>query len=521
MITDYDDPQTPQTVQADVCIIGSGAAGITLAREFLGSGIRVAVLAGGSRRQEQADQELYASSVVGLPHKGTHEGRARVFGGTTTLWGGQALPLDAIDFEPRPWVAHSGWPFARTELMPFYKRAQQAMSLPDLDFDTDVWRTFGITPPAYDPALLLPTFSQWSPKPNFAEAYREALDKSPDVEVFLNAHAVNVQSDTSACTVEHVDVRTLSGRSGRVKAQCYVVCCGGIETARLLLASDSVQPGGLANGNDLVGRYFQDHVAVQAAWIHPHKRQRFQDLYDHFYRHGVKLLPKIALAPAAQREREVLNAVGIVGFGVPADSGLTSAKEVLRALRSRRAPTRRAVWNAAKDLDDVFKLAYRYRIQKRSFSPKRGPISLEAHCEQEPNPESRISLCAEVDALGMRRARVDWRVSDLSRKTADVFTETVAAEFERLHLGRVEPLPAPPDEEGWRKRIYDVYHHIGTARMHDDAGQGVVDADCRVHGLDNLYVAGSAVFPTGGYSNPTLTLLALCLRLADRLKASR
>ena len=518
MIHDFDNWEAPGPLDADLCIIGSGAAGITIAREFLGSGLRVALLAGGARSQTRPDQDLYNSEIVGLPHPGTHEGRARTFGGTTTLWGGQALPLDLIDFEPRPWVAESGWPFAREEIAPYYGRAQRAMHLPPLDFDTRVWELFGVAPPLYDAGLLRATFSQWSPRPDFAVNYRESLEQSANVSVYLNAHAALLHADPSATTLEHVEVRSLSGRAGRLRARFYVVCAGGIETARLLLASDDVAPGGLGNGHDLVGRYFQDHPAVKFAEVFPERRARFQELYDHFYWQGVKLLPKIALAPEAQRQHEVLNAVAIILFDMPPDSGITASKEVLRTLKSRRMPTGAQVWNAAKNADEVARLALRYRLAKRSFSPKRGRIFLEAHCEQEPNPDSRVSLCGERDALGMRRARVDWRVTDLHKKTVEVLRETITAEFARLQIGRVKPLDVFSAGSDWRARVYDVNHHMGTARMHEDPRHGVVDGDCRVHGMDNLYLGSSAVFPTGGYSNPTLTIIALCLRLADRLK---
>lgn len=518
MIHDFGSRETPETLEADLCVIGSGAAGITIAREFLGSGLRVAVLAGGGRSQTRPDQDLYNSEIVGLPHPGTHEGRARTFGGTTTLWGGQALPLDEIDFERRPWVAHSGWPFTRAEIAPYYGRAQRAMHLPALDFEAQVWERFGIAPPAYDAGLLRATFSQWSPRPNFATNYQEALERSGNVSVYLNAHAVNIHAGPSGATVEHVEVRSLSGRVGRVRARQYVVCGGGIETARLLLASDGVAPAGLGNGHGVVGRYFQDHPAVKFAEVFPERRRRFQELYDHFYQGGVKLLPKIALAPAAQRRRGTLNAVAIVQFDTPPDSGITASKELLRALKSRRAPTGAQLWNAARGADEVARLALRYRLGNRSYSPARGRIFLEAHCEQEPDPDSRISLCDERDALGMRRARVDWRVTDLHRTTVLALEETISAEFARLKLGHLESLGVFGAGSDWRAKVYDVNHHMGTARMHDDPRQGVVDRHCRVHGVDNLHVGSSAVFPTGGYSNPTLTLMALCLRLSDRLK---
>ena len=518
MICDYDSPQVPENLEADLCVIGSGAAGITIAREFLQSGLRVAVLAGGSREQTRQDQTLYDSQIVGLPHPGTHEGRARTFGGTTTLWGGQALPLDRIDFETRSWVAHSGWPFTRAELDPFYGRAQQVMHLPALDFEADVWKQFHVEPPAYDADCLSATFSQWSPNPNFALAHRQALETSSAVTVYLNAHAANIQTNASAASVEHVEVRTLAGKKGRLRARSYILCGGGIETARILLASNSVESHGLGNSHDVVGRYFQDHPAVRFAEVHPHRRGRFQELYDHFYLDGVKLLPKIALAAAAQRREEVLNAVAIIQFDMASDSGITASKEILRALKSRRLPRGSQIWSTVRDADEVVRLALRYRFQKRSFSPKRGPIYLEAHCEQEPNPDSRISLCDEVDALGVRRARVDWRVTDLHKKTVGVLQEMIGTEFERLQIGRVESLNVFSPGADWRSQIYDVNHHMGTARMHDDPRCGVVDGQCRVHGVDNLYIGSSAVFPTGGYSNPTLTMMALCLRLSDRLK---
>ncbi|MDQ2798711.1 MAG: GMC family oxidoreductase [Armatimonadota bacterium] len=518
MIQDFDSAQISDTLDADLCIIGSGAAGITIAKEFLDSGLKVIVLAGGSRTQTREDQALYNSRIVGLPHPGTHEGRARTFGGTTTLWGGQALPLDTIDFEPRPWVAHSGWPFARTEIDPYYGRAQAVMHLPPSEFDRDVWRLFGITPPAYNPDCLSATFSQWSPKPNFATAYWEALAASKSVTVYLNAHAATIQANPAASSVSHVEVRALSGKTARLRARGYILCGGGIETARLLLASNSVEPQGLGNRHDVVGRYFQDHPAVKFAEVHPSRRGRFQELYDHFYVDGLKQLPKIALAETAQRQNEVLNAVAIIMFDMPPDSGITASKEVLRALKSKQLPPAALLWNAAKNAGEVVKLTYRYRVQKRSFSPKRGPIYLEAHCEQEPNPDSRISLTDEVDALGMRRAQIDWRVTDLHIKTVRVLAETIAAEFERLQIGHLEPLEVLSPSCDWRSHIYDVNHHIGTTRMHDDPQWGVVDRNCQVHGLDNLYIGSSSVFPTGGYSNPTLTMMALCLRLSDRLK---
>ena len=519
MIQSFDEIQTPDTLSTDLCIIGSGAAGITIANEFLKSGIDVIVLAGGNRRLKDADQDLYRSTIVGLPHEGTHSGRVRMFGGTTTVWGGQALPLNDIDFERRSWVAHSGWPIERTELAPYYLRAKQALQLSQLDFDAPVWEMFGIEPPAFDPSCLVPVFSQWCPRPNFAVVHQKALRESESVRVLLDAHAVELRSNSAASSVERVIIKSLSGKAGSIQAKHHVICSGGIDTARLLLASRSVEPRGLGNKNDLVGRFFQDHVAVTFAQVQPRRRSHLQELYDQFYWNRSKLQPKIALSAPRQREAQVLNAVSQVTFATPPASAIVAAKELLLAIKTKRSVKTGVLWNILKGADDVTRLAYRYWFQNRAFSPKDGPIHLEAHCEQEPDPNSRVSLGSAGDALGMPRAQIDWRVTDLSKKTVAVLHEMIRSEFRRLDVGNVIALDVLSDDAAWCRKMSDVNHHIGTTRMADDCRHGVVNRHCQVHGVDNLHVGSSAVFPTGGYANPTLTTIALCLRLCDRLKA--
>jgi choline dehydrogenase-like flavoprotein len=245
---------------------------------------------------------------------------------------------------------------------------------------------------------------------------------------------------------------------------------------------------------------------------------RLVQLFRPVYRRRGRLFPKVALAPAAQVAREVLNATAELVFVPPDGSAFASVRGFYAALREGRGgavlPQGRAMLRHAPDLA---RIAFHRLVRRRLTTARGSRIFLWAHVEQAPDPESRITLSDARDALGQRRARIGWRLGERDRRTFEVFAETVAAEFRRLGLGTAMPAPWLR-EAGWRAEVADFYHHIGALRMADDPRDGVVDRDLRVFGQRGLYVASSAVFPTGGASNPTLTILALAIRLADRLK---
>jgi choline dehydrogenase-like flavoprotein len=286
MIRDFAEFDDGAAVAADICIVGGGAAGITLAREFIGTRFSVLILEGGGLDTEVESQKLYDSEVVGLPHTGVHDGRARVFGGTTTLWGGQALRLDAFDLQGRSWVPYSGWPISREELEPFYDRADRVLQLgPRISYG-DLCAAFGLQAPGFDPASLYIECSQWSPKPNFGTTYRQKLKRAFNISVLLHANVTSIVTNDSAAVVEKIEFRTLTGKQGRAKARVYVICCGGIETARLLLASDHVEPHGLGNKHDLVGRFFQEHIHIRFGDLLTTERNSLQNYFESFIEMG-------------------------------------------------------------------------------------------------------------------------------------------------------------------------------------------------------------------------------------------
>jgi choline dehydrogenase-like flavoprotein len=525
LIEDFNGFSDGASLTADICIIGAGAAGIAIAREFIATRHKILLLEAGGYNPESGTQKLYESEVVGLPHTGVHDGRARIFGGTTTLWGGQALRFDDFDMRERSWVPYSGWPIARASLEPYYERAERVMQIgPRIPYQ-QLCASFGVEPPAFDSDQLYTECSRWSPKPNFGTAYRSQLKEAPNITVLLHANVTTIVTNPAASAVESVEFQTLAGKKGTAQARFFVVCCGGIETARLLLASNRVEPGGVGNRNDLVGRFFQEHVHMNFGELQAAHRARLQDLFESFFVKGLKYAPLVTLTQRVQTEMRLLSIHGIVAFELAPDSGIAAMKKLFRAVIGRTysntAELRHWIGQALANPGEVARLAYRLRVQKRAATPKRGPILLGTQCEMAPNPDSRVLLSDARDEVGMPRVRLDWRLGEMERRTLSEFVKVLAGEFERLGLGTFDKKQADFLEEpaAWVARAHDSAHHMGTTRMHESPRLGVVDPECRVHGIDNLYIGSSAVFPTSARSNPTLTILALCLRMADRLKA--
>jgi choline dehydrogenase-like flavoprotein len=497
MILDFDSADTPPEIEADLCLAGAGAAGIALALEFVGAGQRVVVLESGGECFEPATQRLYDSELHGLPCASVHEGRARRFGGTTTMWAGQALPLDEIDFEARDWVPGSGWPLTVSDLQPYYRRAERLLGLPEAWYGERGWPRGLPKPPVAEG--LTARFSTFSPTPNFATSHRAAVERAANVTVLLHANARRLVMDDSGGWVEEIDIASLSsGRAGRVRARRYVICCGGVETPRLLLASRV--------GNDQVGRYFQEHVHVNVPVLAGSRRVMGR-LFHGRRVGGIRHFAKLSASPALQRRERMLN----VGANVSYDP---NANRAVRAVKDGN------LLGALRYPGQLGGAVYRRVVVRQKASEGFGTMYFCVQTENAPRRESRVTLSGRTDALGMPRAVVDWRVGDEELRTAELFARRLSALLRGSGLGNLDlaGFPLPRDFALLRERVAGGAHHIGTTRMAKHPRDGVVDRDCRVFGVENLFVAGSAVFPTGGWSNPTLTLLALCYRLADRLK---
>jgi choline dehydrogenase-like flavoprotein len=510
-------------IESDLCIIGAGAAGIALAREFFSAGLRVSLLESGGLEFEEDTQELYDGKSIGRPFTTLTTSRAREFGGTTNFWGGWSLPLDPIDFEPREGLPYRGWPIRRTDLDPWYAQAHEVVQIGPYEYRPEKWgiRLDEIPAPFNGPNLVC-RMLQCSPPTRFAAVYGSALKQASAVTVFLHANALRLIDDEAGRTVSELAVATLGGNRFSIRSKVFVLAAGGIETARLLLASGKPEGPGLGNGNGLVGRFFMVHLEYGASTVavaDPYTDFRFctNELLNssglYYAPFGLKFVTFVAVAEDRMRALKLPNCKYRWTYTYePEMSGINALRRLLS--RSSNDMTD-DVLEVARHIGGAGEFAFRKAMGWPLF-PVRA-INVHMTSEPLPNQESRIMLGDDRDALGMRRVVVDWRLTAEDKRAALAMQRLLGTEVGRTGLGRLR-LEMTEDDTTWPDDLFGDQHHMGTTRMDADPGKGVVNADCRVHGLSNLYVASSSVYPTAGAANPTLTIVALALRLADHIK---
>jgi aryl-alcohol dehydrogenase-like predicted oxidoreductase/choline dehydrogenase-like flavoprotein len=510
MLYDFDSPGDPAPSHADVCILGAGAAGILLATQLAAAGRRVTLLEGGGRHLEAASQEIYRSELAGLPHQGIHEGRFRTYGGTTTRWGGQILELDSADFEPRPHVPGSGWPFPKSTLTSFYERALRFEGLRRVERDdARVWASLGLTPPDLGPDFSM-HFSRWCPERNFAELHARALLESSRLSVYLHASAVGFTLNDAGSAIRSINIRNHAGRSATVTADNFILCLGGIETTRLLL--QPVQQGTAPwQTNGLLGRHYQDHIGLNGITVHDVATQPVQQYFGFVMAKGFQYANKIHLTAAQQAAHQALNIAGTI-FSAE-NKGRDRTLNLLRAMaRDRKVPKVTEALDAAIHMPGVLA----ERLSQHPPEWKHTIVTL--HCEQSPLSASSITLSNDRDALGLFRTRLDWQVSDQEIASLRTYTKIAGQVFAEKGFAR---LKVPPgffqDDALVRSLCGDSNHHMGGTRMATSPAAGIVDTDLKLHGIANGFVCSSSVFPCSGYSNPTHTVLALAMRLSDHL----
>ena len=507
--TDASDLDNGTLIEGDICIVGAGAAGISMALDWIGSGYKVVLLEAGGFTYDPVSQEQYRGEIVGEPYFPLQAARLRQFGGTTGHWAGFCAPFDPIDFEDRDWVADSTWPIGLDELHPYYERAHVPLELGPYEYGADFWEA---RTPNYQRLPLgdgfWPKMWQFSPPVRFATAHREAILAADNIDLYTHATVCEIVTNGNVSAVESLTVRTLGRQEHKVKAKHYVLACGAIQNARLLLASNRQAPQGVGNDNDLVGRFFMEHIEVPGANIELSAPNAL-NMYASMPRiSGAETLARaeIALTGDLQRRHRILNGT---------------------------ASLSRGQWGG--EIKSTFQtftpeLMERVRKLEEAGQPSRGappaPVArrqfrLMTRQEQAPNPDSRVTLSAEPDQLGVPRVKLDWQLTELDQRSIRRFYELLASEFERTGLGSVSLADwlVDGDDKDWPTFLSGGWHHMGTTKMHDDPRHGVVDAHCRVHGLENLHIAGSGCFSTAGAPNPTLTLAALTLRLSDRIKS--
>jgi choline dehydrogenase-like flavoprotein len=526
MIIDARSLPDNEIIETEVAIVGAGAAGITLAREFIGQPFRVCLLEAGNLEFDAETQSLNKGENIGLPYSPLHMTRLRYFGGTTNIWAGWCRPFDENDFKTRDWVPHSGWPFDKSHLDTFYKRAQSILQLGPYDFNVNSWET---KEHPYLPLIgnrVITKIFQFSPPTNFGMVYRDEIDKASNISTYLYANVVDIETAETAQRATRLRVACLQSNKFWIEAKMFILAAGGIENARLLLISNKVERNGLGNQNDLVGRFFMEHPYLNSGEFLPSDPHISLDSY---FNHKVNKPPfagrvagVLSIADHVQRNEKMVNCIM---FFPPryktekefASEGVKSLIHILRTIRIRSFPDDFGdhLKNVIKDIDDVAITAYR-KLAKSGDSPVDRLIP-RTYIEAAPNPDSRLSLSDERDRLGMQQVRLNWRLSPIDKRSIRRAHEIIGAELGRAGLGRFR-VTFDDDDTMWPSSLGGGGHHMGTTRMHADHKKGVVDENCKVHGISNLFITGSSVFPTAGSANPMHTTVALAVRLADHVK---
>ncbi len=475
----------------DLAIVGGGPAGIALALSLADSGHDILLLESGGRAFDSLTQAMYRGSESGISYVALDSGRLRFLGGSSNHWGGWCRPLDAIDFERRDWIPASGWPFGIEELKPYFPRAQELV-------EAGPWLYDSAAPELAAAGTVLPLapggiYTSWfqfsktrdSVLPTyFGHRYGDDLKRAAKITPLLHANVTALRLAPGGAHVQRLDVATLTGNHLTVTPRFTVLACGAMENARLLLASNDVIKPGIGNQNDLVGRYFADHPTPREV--------------------ATLVLFDGGLAPFYVNNTPLKNGA-IVLAALSPHAQFARSQRVAGSLTTVENPV---------ELDELGTAAVVATSQALGVDASNAKAwSLGCGMELMPDPDRRLTLTGEKDALGLPRLKLEMRISDADfaqyrRTLVELGRQLLAA---RLGMVRINPHD-PHQAMDWGN------HHLGTTRMSEDPKNGVVDAQARVHGVDNLYVAGSSVFPTYGSSNPTMNLIALTLRLGDHLK---
>jgi choline dehydrogenase-like flavoprotein len=528
----------PRSIQTDLCIVRSGPAGASIAKEFAGSTVQVMLIEGGGTEQTHANQALYDFENIGVA-RFSPQGlpRNRILGGTSYTWAGRCASFDDIDLERRVWVPNSGWPISPMDVHPFLDRAGEYLGIGPNVYDDHLWKKLGIAPPRplIDPIRLKSQFWQISKDGrNAGEPTRfsrtiAAID-APNVNVLTHANLTHVNTSADGTRVESLEISTMEGKRLEIKAKIVVLACGGIENARLLLASNRIVPNGVGNAHDLVGRFLMDHPRCALGWFQPNRSAAIQDRFGgyllddekarHHYLHG------LALSPELQRKEQLLNCAAFSAPVPSADDPWTAMKLLLGRAKPKLATpelerpglSSKQLATVIRHLPGLLNNAYRRVVKRRTSIIRAQEMALSCWVEQAPDASSRVTLAERTDALGMPLSRIDWRIGELERRSVLRLSELIGLELRRIGLPEHSPNTGLSNDIDWRSNFIDSCHPMGTTRMANSPKQGVVDRNCQVHGVAGLYIAGSSVFPTSGHCNPTLMIVALAIRLADWLK---
>lgn len=545
------DLQDKQVIESDVVVVGAGPSGITIADEWIKHGYKVSVLESGGTEANYQAQQLSSGELSGHLYEAMESTHIRQVGGTANhlilkltdkQYGYRYTPLQSIDFEQRDYIPYSGWPISKRDLDPYYARVQSKCEIGDYDYSAERWakNDYELLPLPKEQAET--SVFMFGPTRKFNHDFPQAVYHSENVDLYINATAVELLCDEAGDAIDSVLVKTFNGKSVFFKAKYFILAANALQTPRLLLNSRShaKHSTGVGNQHDNVGRYYMDHNLLPSGNFVPHDLKYINKMgfYDMQGIDGASVLGRLLLTEPFKKEHKLLNYAAIL-FPMSWNKKDLDAMYSLQQLKThfrwhwKEYPKDIGthLWNVFQGRNRLFRAFYekvRFGVpvlvslgnggwsRSNQNEKKYHRLELLALVEQSPNPDNRLTLIEEKDALGYPKikAHYTWSESDIENYQKTI--GHIADALEATGLGKFEPAESPIEDI---KQSKGLHHMMGTTRMSDDPEFGVVDKDCKVHGIDNLYIASSSTFTTGSFVNPTLTNLALGLRIVDKVSS--
>lgn len=525
----------------DICIVGAGPIGMALAFKCAGHGLSVLILESGGSQNASRDETGLGAVEISTPHHANPASTtAQGIGGTSRLWGGRCVALDDIDFEPRSHVPFSGWPIAHSQISAYYDEA-----FAFLGCGTSIANpSDSPSDSAAEVTSAMP--ERWSAEPDLRQRCGGRLRADPRIRVYTGCTVTGIRLDSDGGRVTGLSAKS-GNRSLDITAKTFVLAGGGLENARLLLTAQRDWPGKFGGKDGPLGRFYCGHLTGYLAAIRFDHQRFARSLWYQRNRDGLHYRQRLALSEATQQDRALLNAVfwldsfsvadpahgsgalsmlyvglALAGLYPRVGSGLAPSptESRSRGLRPHLLNVRRDPRLVAGTLQVISQLM-RKRLGQRMFAlfNPGNRYLLRYHAEHAPNPESRVELSEGNETECPPRLRVDFRFQPQDVDSVVRSHEVLDGWLQAQNIGRLDYLTEPGDRHASvLNQALDGYHQIGLTRMSDTVGTGVVDRNCRVHEVANLFVAGSSVFPTAGQANPTMPAVALALRLGDHLR---
>lgn len=514
-----------EVIKTDICILGGGPAGITLANELNGSNLKVVLLDAGGEQYEANIQQFYEADSVPNFYPDPQISRLRFLGGASNHWANNTSPFSPLDFEKRDWIANSGWPIGYDDLAPYYIKAAEYCQTGGDGYSSEYWLPLM----ELDDLMQEAMYSQLSiakaslPPTRFYVSHGKSLVESANVYIYKYASVIDLEFDESEKRVVSATFTAYNGKQYKVLSDRFVLSMGGLENARMLLLFNEKYNGRLGNESDNVGRYFMDHPTMNAA----HLFSEVTRLDSMSRLEGQRFLVAFfELTEKALREEKLINlrmpVTSVTEYGM--SDGISSFHILKNSLIKGELPDYffTHYGNLILDADMVIEAIARKQFDTKVFdSAKNKPgYQIPMMVEQIPERNNRIHLSAKKDQFDLNKLSIEWNVSEQNRELMWRALEVFARDMGITSIGRLRLLRERAsrlfgDQMGFG------HHHMGTTRMSDTPENGVVDENCKVFGVGNLYIAGSSVFPTGSHVPPTLTITALSVRLADHLKGIR